>query len=171
MDGLQDENVAVPPEQLEEDELAVADKENCEQNLDNYDVGRLWRGRSNCAGSSLHLVVENDCMVEKSVLLVYGMGPLRCPEMVHKIGFHNRGVQWDTPMARWAGEGNDWIKLVAQQNHRKQDVIRSLLETEPNGIRPAEKPRDLPPLELGIPETGQWPTLEMEGIVERLWTG
>ena len=33
----------------------------------------------------------------------------------HEVGFHNRGVQWDTPMARGAGEGNDWIKLVALQ--------------------------------------------------------
>ena len=75
-------------------------------------------------------------------------------------------------MAIWAGEGNDWIKLVAQRKPRKEDVIRSLLEsmkhavvkkTEPNGIGPAKKPRDLPLLELGIPEAGQWPTLEIKG--------
>ena len=29
------------------------------------------------------------------------------------VGLHNRGAQWDTPMARWAGEERDWIKLVA----------------------------------------------------------
>ena len=54
----------------------------------------------------------------------------------HKFGFHNRGEQWDTPMARWAGEENDWIKLVALSKLRKEDVIRSLLEskkTEPKG--------------------------------------
>ena len=45
----------------------------------------------------------------------------------HEVGFHNRGIQWDTPMARWAGEGNDWIKLMAQRQPRKEDVIHSLL--------------------------------------------
>ena len=52
-------------------------------------------------------------------------------------------------MAGWAGEGNDWIKLKAQRKLRKEDVIRSLLESmkqavekkaEPNGTRPIEKP-------------------------------
>ena len=89
----------------------------------------------------------------------------------HKVGFHNRGVQWGTPMARWAGEGNDWIKLMAHRKARKEDVIRSLLEsmkqavernTEPNGIRPIKKPRDLPPLEIERPEAGQRRTLEIK---------
>ena len=30
-------------------------------------------------------------------------------------------------MARWAGKGNDGIKLVARQLSRKEDVIYSLL--------------------------------------------
>ena len=90
----------------------------------------------------------------------------------HKFGFHNRGVQWDTPMASWAGEGNNSIKLMAQFEPRKEDVIRSLLESmkqtaekkaEPNGTRPTKKPRDLSPLVLGIPEAGKWPTLEIKG--------
>ena len=59
---------------------------------------------------------------------------------------------------------------MAQQKPRKEDVIRSLLEsmkqevgekTEPSGTRPTKKPRDLPFLELGIPEAGQWLTLEI----------
>ena len=61
---------------------------------------------------------------------------------------------------------------MAQNRPRRQDIIRSLLESmkqavekkpEPNGARPTKKPRDLPPLELGIPEAGQWPTLEIKG--------
>ena len=40
--------------------------------------------------------------------------PYKVQSWKHKFGFHNRGVQLDTPMARWAGEGNDWIKLMAQ---------------------------------------------------------
>ena len=73
----------------------------------------------------------------------------------HKVGIHNRGVQW-APMARWAGEGKDRIKLMTQKkNPREEDVIRSLLESmkqavekkkEPNGTLPTEQPRDLPPL-------------------------
>ena len=47
----------------------------------------------------------------------------------HKFGFHNRGVQWDTPMSRRAGEVKDWIQLVAQGPHRKEDVTFSSLAT------------------------------------------
>ena len=32
-------------------------------------------------------------------------------------------------MARWAGEGKDWIQLMAQTQPRKEDVIRNLLES------------------------------------------
>ena len=48
-------------------------------------------------------------------------------------------------MARWAGEGNDWIKL------------RNLLEFLKHALG-----RDLPPFELGITEAGKWPTLEIK---------
>ena len=56
-------------------------------------------------------------------------------------------------MARWAGEGNDCMKLGAQNNPHKKHVIRSLLETlkhaaDPSGTRPIKKPRDLLPLHL-----------------------
>ena len=32
-------------------------------------------------------------------------------------------------MASWAGEGKNWIKLMAQLKPRKEDVICGLLET------------------------------------------
>ena len=38
-------------------------------------------------------------------------------------------VQWDTPMARWAGEANDWIELMTQTRPQKEDVIWNLLES------------------------------------------
>ena len=75
-------------------------------------------------------------------------------------------------MARWAGEGKDWIKLMAHQKPRREDVIRSLLESmkqavekkaEPNGTRPSKKPRDLLPFVLGILEACQCPTREIKG--------
>ena len=54
-------------------------------------------------------------------------------------------------MARWAGEGNDWTKLMAQRQLREEDLIYSLLvsmrqavaEKESNGTGPTEKPREL----------------------------
>ena len=70
----------------------------------------------------------------------------------HKVGFNNREIQWDTPMARWAGERNDWIKLMAQQQLRKKDVIHSLLTSlrqtvekkiKANETRPAKKTKEL----------------------------
>ena len=110
--------------------------------------------------------------MEKPVLLGHGVGPFNVPRWMHKVGFHNRGVQWDTPMASWAGEWNDSMKLMTQRKPRKEDVIRSLLDskklavekkTETNGTRPTKKPRDLHPLELDIPEAGQRSTLEIKG--------
>ena len=88
----------------------------------------------------------------------------------HNVGFHNRGVQWDALMARWAGEGNDCIKLLAQRQPRKEDVIRSFLEpmeqalekkAESNGTRPTRKPRDLTPLELEIAKGGKMLIVEI----------
>ena len=90
----------------------------------------------------------------------------------YKAGFHNRGVQWDTPIVRWAGEGKDWIKLMTELKPREEDVIRSLLESmkqavgqkkEPNGSLPTKQPSDLPLLKLKIPVAGKLPTLEIKG--------
>ena len=90
----------------------------------------------------------------------------------HKVGFHNRGVQWDTPMARWAGDGKDWIELMTPTRPQKDDVIRNLLESmkqpvdkkmESKGSVPKKKPRDLPPLDLGTPVPGESLTLEIKG--------
>ena len=86
----------------------------------------------------------------------------------HKVGFHNRRIQWDTPMARWAGEGNEWIQPMTQTKPRREDVIRNLLEStkqpvdkkkESKGHVPTKKPRDLPSLDLGTPVPGKRPTL------------
>ena len=65
----------------------------------------------------------------KARLLGVWRGTYNVQRWKHKVGFHNRGVQWVTSMARWAGEGNDWIKLMAQQKPRREDVVRSLLES------------------------------------------
>ena len=73
---------------------------------------------------------------------------------------------------QWQGEGNDWIKLMAQQQPRKEDVVHSLLvsmrqaveeKTKTSETRPARKKRELPPLELEVPEEGKKMTLEIKG--------
>ena len=35
-------------------------------------------------------------------------------------GFHNKGITWDTPMTRWAGVDNDWIRLCKSGPHKKK---------------------------------------------------
>ena len=55
----------------------------------------------------------------------------------HLFGFHNRGTQWDTPMAKLAGEENDWVQLMARGPPRKEDVTISLLAS----MRQATKKR------------------------------
>ena len=110
-------------------------------------------------------------MVEKPASWNVAWDPTNVTRWKHKVGFHNRGIRWDTPMARWGGEGNDWIMLLAQRQPRKEDVIHSLLasmrqtvekKTKANETRPAKKPRESRPLELGIPE-GKELTLEIKG--------
>ena len=60
--------------------------------------------------------------------------------------------------------GNDGIKLLAQQQFRKEDVNYSLLasmreavekKTKANETRLAKKPMELPLLELELPEEGK----------------
>ena len=73
-------------------------------------------------------------------------------------------------MERWAGEGNDWIKLMAQQKLLEEDVIHSLLasmrqavEMKTDGTRPTKKQRELPHLELERPGEGKKLTFEIKG--------
>ena len=65
--------------------------------------------------------------------------PYNVQRWKHKVWFHNRRVQWDTPMARWAGEGNDWKKLMAQRKPRKEDVIRSLLDSMKQAVEKEDR--------------------------------
>ena len=59
----------------------------------------------------------------------------------HKFGFHNRGVQWDTPMSKWAGERKDWIQLKAQGPPCKEDVAISFPEDDESAN--GEKDREM----------------------------
>ena len=53
--------------------------------------------------------------------------PTNVTRWMHKFGFFNRGVQWDTPMSKCAGEGKNWTQLMARVPHRKENVTFSLL--------------------------------------------
>ena len=74
-------------------------------------------------------------------------------------------------MARWAGEGKDWIELMTQTRLRKEDVIRNLLESmkqqvdkeESKGLVPTKKPRDLFPFDLGTLVPREKLILEIKG--------
>ena len=66
--------------------------------------------------------------------------PCNVQRWKHKVGFHNRGVQRDTPMARWVGEGKYWIKLMMQLKPRREDVIRSLLESMKQAVEKKRGP-------------------------------
>ena len=45
----------------------------------------------------------------------------------HKWGFYSRGVTWDTPMARWAGSGEDWMQKLRTGPPKKAEVIPTLV--------------------------------------------
>ena len=71
--------------------------------MDDYEFGYLWWRGSDHEGSSFFFGMEN-----------HDIDPANVTRWKHKFGLQNRGVQWDTTMSKWAGEGKDWMQLVAQ---------------------------------------------------------
>ena len=55
------------------------------------------------------------------------MDPASVTRWKPTFGFHNRGAHFDTPMSKWAGEGEDWIQLLAQGPLRKEEVTFQML--------------------------------------------
>ena len=118
-----------------------------------------------------HPDVSHHSSRHQSVLLGDGVGPLQCREMEAQSWVPQQMVQWDTPMARWTGEGKDWVQLMTQTQLRKEDVIRNLLESMK---QPADKKKESEGsvldkeikgycLDLGTPVPGESPTLEIKG--------
>ena len=98
--------------------------------------------------------------------------PTNATRWKHKFGFQNRGIQWDTPVSKWAGEGKDWIQLMAQGPPCKEDVTHCLLasmrqavekRTKTGGSELTKKPRELAPLVLEIPVEDKRLMLEIRG--------
>ena len=52
--------------------------------------------------------------------------PTNVTRWKHKFGYHNIGVQWDTPMSKWAGEGETghslWLKTAPQGRRDDQST-------------------------------------------------
>ena len=53
--------------------------------------------------------------------------PLNITCWNHKCGFHNRDVTWDSPMARWAGSGEDWIQKWRMNPPKKTEAVPTLV--------------------------------------------
>ena len=110
----------VVTEKLEEDGFAAADR--------NF-ASRIWV-------TITWAVYEGDVPIMRALWPILGgkrprdgeAGPpgawhgtrLRSRVGSMKVGFHNRGIQWDPPMAKWAGEGHDLTKLTAQRDPGQQ---------------------------------------------------
>ena len=98
--------------------------------------------------------------------------PTNVTRRKHKLELHNRRIQWDTPIAKWAGEANDWIQVVTRGPLRKEDVTVRLLKTmrhaagkrkdKKSGL-PTKKPRDPDPLILEEPAKNKKFILQMRG--------
>ena len=113
---------------------------------------------------------KNDSVVSKPSLQEHSRGQRTEVKAQSWVSQQRSTVGHTDGEMGWRGDG--WIKLVAQRQPCKEDVIRGLLESmkqaaekkaESNGTRPTKKPRDLPLLELDTPEAGKRPTLEIKG--------
>ena len=69
-------------------------------------------------------------------------------------------------MARWAGDGKDWIQLMMHSHLRSEDVIRHLLQSTKQPVdkkKESKGPVPTKKLDLGILVVGERPTLEIKG--------
>ena len=160
---LQNQNISVHEDLLAEDGSAKIDALKL---LTKFWTTMTWAAHDGdvpaYVGSAFTIGVENDCMVEKSILMCAWRGtPNNVQRWKHKVGFHNRGVQLDTPMARWAGEG-EGLDRTDDANTIPEGGCHSELarvdetargkKKEPKGLVPTKKPRVplLPPPPLPL---------------------
>ena len=77
---------------------------------------------------------------------------------------HNRGVVWNTPWTKWAGEGNDWVQEMTVHPPKKDDVIVAFLKMTRQSTkqflkkttsRPINKPREMDPVVVEAPRAGK----------------
>ena len=81
-------------------------------------------------------ISDSDVLVMKAVRLIFGMGknnmvakqkrlghegwPYDCLKMETHAGLSCGGVVWDTPMAKWAGEGKDWVQEIKKESAKEE---------------------------------------------------
>ena len=161
--------------------------QNCSYDEDKVKENGLVPLRQNCALKKFGRRWLGPCTKVKSLKLfdllldggrrhrsVRGMklDPLNVTCWKHKWCFHDRGVTWDTPMARWAGSGEDWIHKWRTSPPKKAEVIPTLvlaihLSTlqvkKADGGIPRRKERDLDPLMIKPPRTVEGLELVIRG--------
>ena len=97
--------------------------------------------------------------------------PANVTKLKHKFGVSQQ-MMWDTPMTRWAGEGNDKKQKIVRHPPLKEDVIAALMklprqstahpEKKLGGI-PNKEPRGLAPMVLEPPVNGKGIELGNQG--------
>ena len=82
----------------------------------------------------------------------------------HKWCFHNRGVVGDIPVAKWAGEGREWVQEMTRcPGPRRMEcgllkMTQTAYETfawKRSQEHPTKKPRGLDPMVLEAPKEGE----------------
>ena len=102
--------------------------------------------------------------------------PTNVARWKHKFGFHNRGVQWDSPMSKWAG-GRERLDTACGTRAAPQAKCddQSAHDDETGGGKKnkerrgamTKKPRDLEPLVLESPAEDKKLVLEIRGGLGR----
>ena len=98
--------------------------------------------------------------------------PLNITCLKHKSRYHNRGVTWETPMARRAGSGEDWIQKWRMNPPKKTEAVPALVLTihlsplqikQIEGGIPLRKERKLDPLVMEPPRSVEGIELVIRG--------
>ena len=148
--GLQNKDSKISSEELEEDGSTVTDRKIANTIQLCWLLIPFWCGE-------LPLGVEAEPLGE------WRGTPLECAEVQAQSWVPQQGVLWDTPMARWAGEGNDL-----------EDVIHILLESMKQTVEKKAERNGTGTcllLYLMYRRLGRGRLWKSEATAKRLWTG
>ena len=89
-------------------------------------IGAASKKRNCPAGDpKCSLEMEDNDMKETSYAWSMWVERLNVTRWRHKWGFHTRGVMWDTPLAKWAGNGDDRFQKINNAPPAKKRVVQS----------------------------------------------
>ena len=105
--------------------------------------------------------MANYNMVAEHKRLGHEGWPYDCLKMETHAGLSHGGVVWDTPMAKWAGEGKEWVQEI-MKNPPKKNVNVALLGNDKTacdmkktrGVT-SNEPRKLDPMVLDTSREGK----------------